>query len=179
MQLVPYGYCECECGQRTQIAKRNRPEKGWIKGQPKRFVHGHNRRHPERYEVRDCGYLTPCWVWLNTLDPAGYGTMHRDHKMLRAHRVYYERAKGPIPDDLPLDHLCRVRPCVNPDHLEPVTVAENTRRGLSAKITLATAREIHVRIADGEVQADIARSYGISQQVVCDIKKGRKWKDAA
>ena len=49
-----------------------------------------------------------------------------------AHRVAYEAEHGPIPDDLVLDHLCRVRNCVRVDHLEPVTQAENNRRGRSA-----------------------------------------------
>jgi hypothetical protein len=49
----------------------------------------------------------------------------------RAHRLYYELEKGPIPKGLTLDHLCRVRCCVNPDHLEPVTPVENVMRGES------------------------------------------------
>lgn len=70
-----------------------------------------------------------CWLWTGSLHPAGYGSLHRHDY---AHRVAYENAVGPIPEGLTLDHLCRVRPCVNPAHLEPVTLAENKARGQSA-----------------------------------------------
>lgn len=71
-----------------------------------------------------------CWLWQASL-AAGYGQFFRDlsQRSAPAHRVAYELLVGPIPDGLHLDHLCRVTQCVNPAHLEPVTSAENTRRG--------------------------------------------------
>jgi hypothetical protein len=69
-----------------------------------------------------------CWIWTGYVISSGYGQFG---KRTRAHRYVYELLVGPIPDGLILDHLCRVRRCVNPDHLEPVTMAENTRRGYS------------------------------------------------
>ena len=68
-----------------------------------------------------------CWEWIAARDPNGYG---RFRKAL-AHRWAYIHLVGPIPDALPLDHLCRNPPCVNPDHLEPVTHGVNYRRGYS------------------------------------------------
>ena len=71
--------------------------------------------------VTECG----CWVWMAGIRPDGYGRW----KGRLAHVVSYERHKGPVPQGLELDHLCRVRCCVNPDHLEAVTHSENIRRG--------------------------------------------------
>jgi hypothetical protein len=74
-----------------------------------------------------------CWLWTagtTTRVPGhGYGRYLNEGKEVLAHRFAYEVAHGPIPDGLVLDHLCRVGLCVRPDHLEPVTIAENTRRG--------------------------------------------------
>ena len=72
-----------------------------------------------------------CWLWTGLVWPNGYAhfTVGRTH--VYAHRFSYERSRSPIPAGLSLDHLCRVRCCVNPDHLEPVTQRENTLRGNS------------------------------------------------
>lgn len=72
-----------------------------------------------------------CWLWTGALVAGGYGTVSRNMKMLRVHRVTYELLVGPIPAGLQLDHLCRNRACCNPGHLEPVTAKENFRRGES------------------------------------------------
>lgn len=75
-------------------------------------------------------HLGPCWIWTAARNPEGYGNFAVSSADDRnAHRVAYELLVGPIPAGLHLDHLCRVHPCVRPDHLEPVTPAENTRRG--------------------------------------------------
>lgn len=73
-----------------------------------------------------------CWPWLGAL-AHGYGSMRgADGRTTGAHRVIYQSMRGPIPDGLELDHLCRNRSCVNPAHLEPVTRIENARRIPSA-----------------------------------------------
>jgi hypothetical protein len=81
-----------------------------------------------------------CWMWTGAHSAAGYGYFRLHGRMLRAHRVSYELAVGPIPDGLTLDHLCRNPSCVNPAHLEPVTMRENTMRGTgpSAKNAIKT-----------------------------------------
>lgn len=75
---------------------------------------------------------TDCWGWTGGLDTDGYGQVRSPVKRrtIRAQRAVYEAMRGPIPKRLELDHLCRVRCCVNPDHLEPVTHQENTLRGI-------------------------------------------------
>jgi hypothetical protein len=73
---------------------------------------------------------TGCWLWTGSeKGHGGYGGFKYKNKTLRAHRVSYELHVGPIPPGLTLDHLCRVRFCVNPKHLEPVTHKENSLRG--------------------------------------------------
>ncbi len=70
-----------------------------------------------------------CWLWIGNVDPStGYGRF--GHLNESAHRASYEMHVRPIPEGLQIDHLCRVRCCVNPKHLEPVTREENLRRGL-------------------------------------------------
>lgn len=63
--------------------------------------------------------------------PSGYGVVRiGGSNPLYAHRAVFERIVGPIPPKLVLDHLCLQKQCVNPEHLEPITRAENTRRAI-------------------------------------------------
>lgn len=96
---------------------------------------------PKKLTGRDLIYsrieiVGDCWLWVGSTFPTGYGQCGNDY----AHRVSYSVFVGPIPDDLHIDHVrergCRFRLCVNPAHLEPVTIAENNRR-----VTLTTCRK--------------------------------------
>lgn len=69
-----------------------------------------------------------CWHWTGGLNNCGYGQVGFNGRTTPAHRAVYELLVGPIPKGLQLDHLCHVRICVNPDHLEPVTKRENMLR---------------------------------------------------
>lgn len=74
-----------------------------------------------------------CWIWQGTIMNSGYGQIGvrvggGKQRTTGAHRVSYETFVGPIPEGLVIDHLCRVRPCVNPNHLDVVTNRENTMR---------------------------------------------------
>jgi hypothetical protein len=131
---VEYGYCWCECGQRTNLSPQNDARRGWVAGLPFRFVGDHKPgggRLP--YTVEDRGHTTPCWIWQRKTNNHGYGKAWRGSEQIYAHRLYYEREHGPIPDGLELDHLCVTPPCVRPSHLEPVTHAENSRRAHARK----------------------------------------------
>jgi hypothetical protein len=76
-----------------------------------------------------------CWLWTGGKTTAGYGHIWDGSKVVYAHRLAYEWFVSPIPESLTIDHLCRVPACVNPSHLEPVTIGENTRRGTGAERT--------------------------------------------
>lgn len=172
-QDIPLGLCQCGCGGRTTVATANYPRKGWIKGQPKRFISGHNgAKSPVHYLPEDHGYTSPCWIWQRSRNPQGYGVITIQRRPRLAHRWMYETHVGPIPEGLGIDHLCRVRACVNPAHLEPVTNAENARRGARAKLTWP---EVDAIRADPRSGSKIAADYGVSKTTVINIKRGKRW----
>lgn len=72
-----------------------------------------------------------CWLWTAAVNSKGYPCFGVKGRSQLAHRLAYQMLVGPIPVGLEMDHLCRTPRCVNPDHLEPVTPAENTRRALA------------------------------------------------
>lgn len=71
------------------------------------------------FPITECG----CWVWMGTITSARYGSFRIGERLHSAHRVSYELTYGQVPVGLQLDHICRIRCCVNPNHLEPVTNA--------------------------------------------------------
>ena len=73
-----------------------------------------------------------CWLWTGRLDRDGYGRITVAQRPRYAHRVAYETLVGPIPVDFEIDHKCRIRHCVKPDHLEPVTHTVNVLRQIEA-----------------------------------------------
>lgn len=89
----------------------------------------------------------PCWLWQGYIETTGYGSLTVSHsgsekrRTAFVHRVGYEALVGPIPVGLHLDHLCRVRSCWNPRHLEPVTARTNILRGTSPSAKYAAQTE--------------------------------------
>ena len=89
-------------------------------------------RLPERFWAKVSPEpMSGCWLWTGSLTVSGeYGQYSiSTSKPVRAHRYAYQVLVAPVSSSLHMDHLCRVRCCVNPAHLEPVTHAENVRRG--------------------------------------------------
>lgn len=109
-------------GQDPTEAPPIRPAGSWPKFLAKIKV----QMHPDSFRPE----LGPCWLWQGTITEDGrYGQVRRKSGLTVVHRYAYEHEVGPIPDGLDLDHLCRIRHCCNPAHLEPVTRGENLRRG--------------------------------------------------
>lgn len=91
-------------------------------------------RHYERFFAKvDKDGPGGCWLWTGTLSPKGYASFQHDTRNQFVHRTAYETWVGPIPEGLEIDHLCSVRNCVNPAHLEAVTHAENMARASARK----------------------------------------------
>src|SRR5690349_2798017 len=124
--------CACGCGQIPPIATRSRSARGWRKGHPTPFCPGHKRAgDPVELFFRrvqmdgPVTYLgTQCWMWTGTTNgQPGYGsfrtgTVHAGLRTVLAHVYIYEQTRGPVPQGLVIDHLCRNRLCVNPIHIE-------------------------------------------------------------
>lgn len=174
MSDLGYGLCRCGCGERTTISPKTRTAKGWVKGEPRFFVKGHNGRGTGVWNITkaDRGHATPCHIWQGAKCPHGYGRVNIENRTRQAHRVAYERGVGPIPEGLVIDHLCRVPSCVNPDHLEAVTHWENLRRGNSTKLTKQQALAIR---EDTRAAPEIAAEHGIQPAAVHAIRHGRAW----
>jgi hypothetical protein len=136
---------------------------------------------PERFQTKiDVDPNTGCWTWTSSLSEKGYGTVWYQGRPQRTHRVVYELLVDEIEEGLQIDHLCKNRACCNPDHLEPVTNAENVRRGDNATIDESDVGFVfflyHVDRMD---VAEIARMVEVSTAQVSEILSGRSWGDVA
>ncbi len=115
-------------------------------------------------------YLGPCWIWSGA-ETAGYGCIMNKAGSKLAHRVAYEAVRGPIEAET-LDHLCRVPLCVNPAHLEPVSLAENVRRGHGGRIQREKTHCPHGHPYDE--QNTYRRSNGERMCLICKRRQGRE-----
>jgi hypothetical protein len=119
---------------------------------------------------------SPCDLWTGYADPQGYGRARVGGRLTMAHRLAWERAHGPVPDGLELDHLCRVRSCVNLDHLELVTHRVNVLRGTGPSATKARQS----RCVNGHDLADAyRRRSGRRACRTCQDERSQRWRRTA
>ena len=165
--------CACGCGQETT----------WYRGKRCTHVFGHGRRKSTRHIEEDRGYRTPCWIWQLCIGKNGYGYGHLPgtRQGALAHRLAYEERHGAIPDGLVLDHLCRVKACVNPDHLEAVPQRVNVRRGnagenLRAGAKLSSLDKMEIRLLrkspNPPTLYELGERYGVSYSRAGQIARG-------
>jgi hypothetical protein len=118
--------------------------------------------------------LGPCWLWTSALDDGGYPILWlADGKSVRAHRFAYELLRGAIPFRLTLDHLCRVRNCVNPNHLDPCTSGENAARSPLAPYNVRAA-QTHCQRGHEFTLANTATHNGRRECRACNALRARR-----
>lgn len=117
---------------------------------------------------------TGCWLWHGHMAPDGYGRVRLGPSKVHAHRAVYMEYKGHIPDGLQIDHLCCVRNCVNPEHLEAVTSRVNGLR--SASFAAKNARKTHCKNGHPLSGENLALAKDGSRHCrICDRKKVMRW----
>lgn len=115
-----------------------------------------------------------CWVWPYAINSQGYGQLQINKIRYEAHRWLYIQLKGNPPHKTELDHLCKNRACINPEHLQPVSHTENCRRGYNAKLNEEKVAAIKALFGT-KSQKEIAKLYGVSRATIGLIFQGKRW----
>lgn len=183
--------CKCDCGQETTVRgsllRSGRAKScGCLRG-----FHGMNT--PTEMRKRFEKFILPlscgCWIWLGSMTGNGYGQFMHERKLRRAHRFSYELYIGPIPNGLCTCHKCDNPACVNPGHMFLGTLKDNMQdaskkgrlshtsrlRGEKHHQSKLTGLQVKAIRADSRAQRPIARDYGVSQNLVSQIKTRKIW----
>ncbi len=178
MDEIPYGYCQCGCGNKTKIAPKTNTEFGHMKGEPVRFIAGHNQRLNKRdaaerfWEKVDKRGPNDCWDWLAaSRTPAGYGVFRENGRNHIASRYAYTLHYGPISAQNYVLHSCDNPLCCNPAHLRQGTQLDNVhdaierRRLAAANFTDSEVIEwLHLFKKSGLSHTAFAKKHGICHE---------------
>lgn len=201
MNDIPIGLCQCGCGQTTNLATMNNTRNNTVKGEPQRYIKGHDKHRPEmerfweKVEVRGAD---DCWNWLGALDADGYGRFRTDNRIhsrwAKVSRFIYEYTYGELPKHLNANHTCRNRRCVNLNHIHAGTQKENVDDAIrdgtyhfaevgkgeassNHKATQAQVDDIRERFAGGESRRVLEKDYNLSHSQIGGIIRGDFWED--
>lgn len=187
---IRMGYCHCGCGQKTNIAKLTNRKAGQFKGEPQRFILGHQRAKTLVeffWERVTPGATDECWEWQGAVHDTGYGRIMLKKKGFYAHRVSYELHHGLLEEGLCACHTCDNRLCVNPNHLFAGTRDDNNadmrrkerhvfgEKSPQAKLTEADVIQIRSLAKSGLSQREIGERYGVHRVHVGDIIQREYW----
>lgn len=120
---------------------------------------------------------TGCWVWLLCINTDGYAQQFYKGKTTTVHKLYYEMVYGEVPEGFELDHTCKNRRCVNPEHMEVVTHTENIRRSSRTKLTLVIAGKIRDLFSQGWTKLALSNKFGVSRRQIKRIVEHFHWKE--
>ena len=192
LEPIPFGYCRCRCGGLAPIAKLTITRKGYVRGQPVRFIHGHHARvYPFDFWSRVDKTTTPdgCWPFTGHLDQDGYGRIKVNGRWRVATHIALELS-GFIPwEGLQVRHyVCNNPPCCRPSHLKIGTPKEDAEDKVSqgrqargerqgaAKLRQADADEIRRLYAADISRAALARRFDVSWPAIDRLVRGEIWK---
>jgi HNH endonuclease len=192
----PSGFCMCNCGRRTLLAKHDDVKTGQVKGKPRRFCTGH------RFVFKECVPLkkrfwakvnklpgnNSCWLWTASKDTFGYGQICVKGEMFSSHRVSFEMSRGKIPDGAQVLHKCDNPSCIRPKHLflgnDAINSKDRVAKGRqakgekihTAKLTARRVMQLRSLRAEGYKYTELSEWFGIGVPQVFSICKGRAWK---
>jgi hypothetical protein len=187
---IPDGYCQCGCGEKTNISKYNNKKNGHIAGKPVFCIRGHTinrvgRTKPieERFwKFVDKGKDDECWNWIGAKKDNGYGVIGLGKKLIRAPRLSYTIAYGEIPEGKFICHRCDNPSCVNPKHLFLGTNQDNMNdmcdKGRQLrKLTIEEVKKIkQILIYGNKTQVEIGIMFNVDNTTINKIAKGINWK---